>query len=298
MRPFIQRYPFFTFTALVLALQWAIVLFVKSRILPGEQPDSDELAHMVFRMRVFGPIVMVLLVSFYLEGTSGIRKLFSSFLHWRIPFKWYALALGWKFTMAAITLLIILVLYGIKPVWLSSDILDPLVTHIPFIVGIGLVEEITWVGFAVPRMQKRFNAFWTAVIVGNCWALWYLPMNLIDIGTPRGVSDLGFHVCLITLMVLCVFAYNTTRSGVVLLLMQMMGNTAFFIVPMLPNNLHDSLRIDVYAFVFVALAIAIIAIYGPKNLSRRQKYTWDDIADEERIPEQGRSVTERLLQRT
>jgi uncharacterized protein len=40
----------------------------------------------------------------------------------------------------------------------------------------GLGEELSWRGFALPRLLSRHNALAASLILGVLWALWHLPL--------------------------------------------------------------------------------------------------------------------------
>lgn len=282
MRAFIERYPVLVFVCTALAIQFSIVGFVFLTVPEGAEVNSVPLAHSVFRLRVFVPIILVTLLTYYLEDIKGVKKLYGSFFHWRVSAKWYAFAFSWKFIMGYAAIILAYFFYDAPLDWWIGDNLNGLINHIPFIIGIALVEETTWIRFSMTRMQMRYSAFWSAMIVGNCWAAWYLPMNLIDIGTPPIVPDIVFHSGVVSLMVLLIWVYNTTRSGTVLLFMQIMSNTVFFLIPVLPDDVVPIGRILAYAWIFVFIAVVIILVYGPENLSRRKRMRWDE--DQEPYP--------------
>lgn len=292
MRSFVSRYPVMVFVGIALAIQFAMIGWVHAFVPNGVSVDDVPKAHNVFRLRVFVPILLVTLITWYLEGAQGLRKLFGSFLHWKVPAKWYLLAVSWKFIMAFIAIALAFLFYGGAVDWYIPGKFGNLLAHMPFIVGIALVEETSWIRFSLTRMQSRFNAFWSCMIVGNCWATWYLPMNLIDIGTPLGVPDIVFHSGVVSLTFLLAWVYNSTRSGTVLLIMQILSNMAFFIVPVLPTEILPVHRIIMYAWIFVFVALTIILVFGVKDLSRQPRVRWDEDAEElEQIAEEEEPLT-------
>lgn len=276
MRVFVARYPVLVFIGLALAIQFAVVGFVWFIVPEGLEVSDVPLAHNVFRMRVFSPIILVTLITWYIEGTAGLKNLYGAYFHWRVPAKWYALAVGWKFIMAVIAIALAWLIWDVPTSWVTEGNTWNLLMHMPFIIGIAFVEETAWIRFSMTRMQMRFTAFWSAMIIGNCWATWYLPMNLIDIGTPLGVPDIVFHSGVVCLTVLLIWVYNTTRSGTVLLVMQIVSNMAFFWVPVLPDTQIPAYRIIAYSWIFVAVAITLVLVFGPQNISRRKRVRWDE----------------------
>jgi uncharacterized protein len=48
------------------------------------------------------------------------------------------------------------------------------------IIIVGLFEEVGWRGFALPRLQRRFDALWAVLVLGVIWAPWHLPELISD----------------------------------------------------------------------------------------------------------------------
>ncbi len=300
MRSFISRNPVFTFIFLTLAYQFFIVAVIAAILGPGEKIHDDPTAHMWFRIRVFGPLLFAVLITLYLEGSAGFKKLFASFLHWKVPAKWYLLAFSWKFlfTYAGLASLFIL---GMRdwPGFVVPNMfggtwenMRHLLANLGFIVGIAFVEETAWMKFSVTRLQQKYSAFTSCFIVGICWGLWYLPMLLLGDGVPDGYTWPMFMTSMLALTFLLGWTYNMTRSGTILLIMQTVSNCAFFIVPVLPAhwNLDDAYVNSFVAFNLLS-AIVLVLVYGPKQLGVRERAKWNDeeqLADQ--VEEEGTAV--------
>jgi hypothetical protein len=196
MRQFVAKYPVLVFTLLTLAYQFAVVGVVWARLGPGQHMHDDAFAHMVFRFRVFGPLVFAMLLTFYLEGGKGLRTLFEGFIHWKVPAKWYLLAFSWKFLFTYVGIgFLVLVGQAQWPGWVVDNFfggdlsnLKAWLSNLGFIVGIAFVEETAWMKFSVTRMQERYSALTSCLLVGIGWGLWYLAHAVDRRGCSRWIS--------------------------------------------------------------------------------------------------------------
>jgi len=277
---FVSRHPVTIFIALTLGFQLTIVLLAYGLMPAGSALHDYPQAHMVFRFRVFGPLVFAMGLTYFLEGRPGFVKLFSAFAKWRVPAQWYALAFSWKFIVTYIGLGI-LAITAMRP-WpgaIAEGFLPILLTNMPFIVGIAVVEETAWMKFCVLRLNERYSALRTSFIVGMCWGFWYLPMLILGEGVPDGIPWPVFLVSMFSLTVMLSWAYNETHSGLVLLIMQILSNCSFIMVPVLPGW-HDLDPAYVVAFVLVFFvgALAIVRYAGAQELnSKGLRARWSDV---------------------
>lgn len=285
MREFITRFPVLTFVLLTLGYQFVIVGVVWNMIPEGQSLHDDATAWMIFRFRVFGPLVFAVGLTWYLEGKAGLKHLFASFLRWKVPAKWYLIAFSWKFvfTWVGIGTLAILGIREWPGLFVDNIVtgnhsnLINLAKNLPFIVGIAFVEETSWMKFSVTRMQDRYKALPACLIVGVAWGLWYLPMLLVGEGVPDGYPWPVFLLSMICLTVLLGWTYNMTHSGTILLIMQTVSNCAFFLIPVLPG-LHamDATYVNSFVAANLASAILLVLIFGWRELGRGKRATWSE----------------------
>ncbi|HMN28121.1 MAG TPA: CPBP family intramembrane metalloprotease, partial [Caldilineaceae bacterium] len=103
-------------------------------------------------------------------------------LIWRVGIQWWAFALLFMIIPAVASLY----LFGGPPVDWSG--LRPLYSVVPSIIILtifaGIGEEFGWRGFALPRLQARYNALVASLIVGVLWGLWHLPLYFVE-GTSQ-----------------------------------------------------------------------------------------------------------------
>jgi len=60
--------------------------------------------------------------------------------------------------------------------WQWSALVQILTLFVPNLLGGPLGEEAGWRGFALPRLQRRFDPVSSALLLGFLWAGWHLPL--------------------------------------------------------------------------------------------------------------------------
>lgn len=299
MKAFVSRNPVAVFITLTLGYQVGVVLLARHLMAGTGDLHGHPLAHNVFRMRAFGPLFFAVAITLWLEGGAGLRRLFGSFFHWRVPAKWYVLALSWKAILGYIGISAA-VLLGLRafPPFTDWGFFPALLRNLPFIVAIAVVEETSWMKFGVTRLQAKYPAWRSCLTVGIGWGLWYVPMIFLREGVPSGVAWQAALLSMISLTFFLSWVYNETRSGTVLFVMQVISNCTFFAVPILPSGPDlDQTFAVAFALSFCALACFIIWRAGPKELclgGSRAKWgegtPTEDKAQEEAAPENGPMV--------
>jgi membrane protease YdiL (CAAX protease family) len=61
-----------------------------------------------------------------------------------------------------------------------ADVRAVVFTFLATVIIVGLFEEVGWRGFALPRLQRRLDALWAALVLGVLWAFWHLPELISD----------------------------------------------------------------------------------------------------------------------
>ncbi|TFG07232.1 MAG: CPBP family intramembrane metalloprotease [Promethearchaeota archaeon] len=136
-----------------------------------------------------------------------------------------------------------------------------------------LPEEISWRGYALDRLQKRWNATYSSIILGIFWGLWHWPMFLmvgtyqsgeLTIGSIRFWLNFVFGIIAVSIVMTWIYN-NTNRSTLSAILSHFMMNfTGEFL------NLMDIL--EYYKGIWtIIIAVLVVIIYGPKKLVRKSK---------------------------
>ena len=165
MRAFVTRNPVFTFVVLTWILQWGLIGVVMLITPAGLHVTEDETAHMVFRLRLIGPLLVCLAVTYYLEGGKGVGKLFAAYTRWKVPGRWYMLAFTWKFINAYLAIGFVFLIYGTFPGYYVDRFWEGWAINLPAIIYIALMEETSWMKFGVTRLQMRYNALTSALLI-------------------------------------------------------------------------------------------------------------------------------------
>lgn len=131
-----------------------------------------------------------------------------------------------------------------------------------------LPEEPGWRGYALDRLQSRWNAVTSSLILAIVWAAWHIPLFFIR-GTYQqaiGFGTTGFWLFMAGLIpetILMTWIYNNTkRSTLSAILFHFMTNfTGQFLDP--------AQGIAVFRLAWAAgIALAVMVIFG-RNLSKR-----------------------------
>jgi membrane protease YdiL (CAAX protease family) len=131
-----------------------------------------------------------------------------------------------------------------------------------------LPEELGWRGYALDRLQEKYGALVSSLILGIVWTLWHMPLffikgsyqNSLGWGTVAFwwyMSDKTFESILMT------WIYNhNQRSTLSAVLFHFMINFVGELFALTE-------RADFYQIVVWAMAaILVVLIWGPKTLAR------------------------------
>lgn len=173
---------------------------------------------------ILGVGVAAFLVTAATEGRAGVDDLLRRSLRWRVPARWYPIAV---LVVPAATTLIALAIYGTEALESPAD-------GWPHVLGVvlgvfvlqlilfQLAEEIGWTGFFQEQLHGRYGPLKLSAVVAFFWAVWHVPDFFVDEGwgAEQVVLALVFLVVEFVLLffarVLIVWLYYRTGRSVLL----------------------------------------------------------------------------------
>ncbi len=272
---FVQKYPLFSFFMLAIGLTW-IFMIIDALGSHGILPFRLPLPLMV--VMGYMPTLAAVLVAFWTKGREGVKNLLKKLFIARVGVGWYLFAI---FGMIGVYVLAILIqnVFGSGPdlPFISESAPNvPLwqlaLMSIPMFIVIGLVngEELAWRGFAIPRLQAKYSALTSSIIMGLLWSLFHLPLFFTKTGSSQAdMSFLSFTVSTVSITVLYTWLLNNTRGSVLLAyLFHAAQNTWSRIIAV--DHAATSINWTV-ALILLVLAVIVVLTNGAENLSH--KYT-------------------------
>jgi uncharacterized protein len=218
---FIARHPVLAFMVIGLGagfLTAAIRPIADAEILPFDLPLHGVVGG------VLGVGLGAFVVTAALAGRDGVIDLARRSVRWRVPVRWYLVAL---FTVPVGAMLISLAIYG--PRALASPaggwpraLAEVVAVFVLQLVLFQLAEEIGFTGFLQHHWQDRYHPMKLSLYVALLWAVWHVPDHFAEEGW--GVEALIsapiiFAIEFVSLFfarALFVWFYNVTAFSVLL----------------------------------------------------------------------------------
>lgn len=126
-------------------------------------------------------------------------------------------------------------------------------------------EEYGWRGYALAPLMSRFGALGASLLLGAVWGLWHLPLHFIEGTVQENIPVYQFILQQMVLAVFYTWLFANTRGAVsIAILFHTIANVVGAAVP---YWVTEQGRWTGFA-VQVAFAVAILAFWGPRRLSR------------------------------
>jgi CAAX protease family protein len=208
-----------------------------------------------------GPFLGAVTVLSFTSGWSGIKSLFRSMTQWRVPLRWWALAILGPVVLSGLATLLNVALGAPMPTadelsdWTNIAPTALLILLVP-IIG-GAWEEPGWRGFSLPRLLEARSPLVASLILGSIWAVWHLPVYFVD---DQHWSDL---VLVVLATIAFTWFFQNVGQGVLLaMVVHAMNNTVSgeYFSQMFDGS--DSTRQSWMLVVVWGIAAAFVVRYG------------------------------------
>jgi uncharacterized protein len=217
----IARHPVLAFMVIGLGagfLTAAIRPIADAEVLPFDLPLHGFLGSLL------GVGLAAFVVTAALAGRDGVVDLARRSVRWRVPVRWYLVAL---FTVPVGATLISLAIYGPRALaspaggW-PGALAEVAAVFLLQLVLFQLAEEIGFTGFLQHHWQDRYHPVKLTLYVALLWAVWHVPDHFAEEGwgvealIPAPVVFILGFVSLFFARALFVWFYNVTGSSVLL----------------------------------------------------------------------------------
>jgi membrane protease YdiL (CAAX protease family) len=175
-------------------------------------------------LTVWSPGLAAMLIVWRMSGGPGVAALFRPLASWRVPVRWYLLALMlepakwlvafWIDRLAGQS-------YEMGPTLLAQTFGSAAAFMIPvaivFTLPNALGEELGWRAFALPRLQERHGALAASVILGLFWGIWHIPMwAAFRSSEPDWLPILLMVINMIPVAIVLTWLFNRTGGSLLI----------------------------------------------------------------------------------
>jgi membrane protease YdiL (CAAX protease family) len=209
-----------------------------------------------------GPFAAGIAMTYLVDGKPGLRGLVSRMLVWRVGLRWYAAAL------LIFPALILGTLWTLG-IFVSPDFAPGFVAFgIPAGLLAGAVEEVGWMGFAFPRMERKFGTWRAVIYLAVLHGVWHAMPGYLGEADSFGVYWLPRFVAMwiaamAAMRILLVWIHSNTGS---LFMAQLThaSSTGCLVSfgPVAISPAQGTLWFAAYAVVLWLPAAVVIARYG------------------------------------
>ncbi len=171
-----------------------------------------------------GPMVAAIIMSVVSDGNEGLREILQSSTRWRVPLKWYGLAVLVPFAFLGFAILTNPIFkYQIPPFGdlLKTDEFGSL--GLPYwvasIVFYGFGEEVGLRGYALPKLIAiGLDPAKASAIFSLFWAAWHLPLFFYGtlLGSMSPPMIVGWYLSLLLSSYLITWMWQSSRRSILI----------------------------------------------------------------------------------
>ncbi|MCW7493013.1 CPBP family intramembrane metalloprotease [Leptospira sp. 2 VSF19] len=222
-----------------------------------------------------GPLSAAFILNKLEYGDIGVKNLLSRMFQWRVHWFWYFIAIFSPFVLLVFATTLNYFNNGkFSFDGLGRSLEFPNFGIVSFflynVIIYGFGEETGWRGYALPKLQKKWNAFSSTVILTFLWALWHAPLFLYRPSfMAMDVSGIfGWFMSLFTGAILLTWLYNSSRGSILMVALFHGTIDIVFTSDSIETNI-----MNITGFLLVVFALIVLGLTGCKNLSKVDRQT-------------------------
>jgi membrane protease YdiL (CAAX protease family) len=266
MRTWIKKRPLLSFFVLTFALAFGttftgIYLDPEATVVPWS---------LEWFLNAFSPTISALVISAVIGGWPEVKRLLSGFTRWNVGLRWY-LAAAFLF-LGPLAFALIYIALGNPPTGIEPGVTTAaILSQVLFTLFSGpLAEEAGWRGFALPRLQERYNAFASSLILGVIWFSWHIPLYFKPGSSQQGIPVPVYLMLVVTLGIFFTWLYNNSKGSLIITVLAhfsfnlsggFIAGTLGLLPPMILYVAAGSL--------LVLSVVGVVVYFGVRTLSRK-----------------------------
>ncbi|MFZ2147610.1 MAG: CPBP family intramembrane glutamic endopeptidase [Sedimentisphaerales bacterium] len=262
----LKKHPVISFYLIAFAISW-LGWAPQVAASHGLSAFQNPFFQFLLILPAFGPALAAIIVVNILSGKTGSKDLLASLLRWRVGVIWYMLAL---FGPVALLLgaVVLDILFSDKTPNFGRFGTETWSTGL-VALAIALLsnpwEEVGWRGFALAKLQLRYSACVSTLIVGILWSLWHLPLFWTKGHPMSTLPFLPWLVGVIAAAFIYTWLYNSSKGS---LLIVSLFHISFNTVGSTLATIHTGSHLSLVA-VSGLVAVFLLVTCGPAHLSCR-----------------------------
>jgi membrane protease YdiL (CAAX protease family) len=281
VEPLIKQHQLAAFFIATLLYSWAFWVPYVLLLRPQDQNSTITITptSILFQsLGAIGPSLVAYLLIRFIYGHERLNQIKAKYWQWNVHAKWYLVAI---FLIPALSLVALLWHYfaagsEIFPEGSVARDMIAQIGYLGFLVALPLVfisqifssplfEELGWRGFALPKLQTKYSALPSSIVVGLMWGLWQLPLTM-----ALGFSVSVYFLRIVSHSILFTWLFNNTNGSMLIaLLFHASLNVSLSLL-----SPHDDV---VLTLVTVAAAALMALLAGYRDLAKAKKYTWESV---------------------
>ena len=261
LKAFIKRHQLISMYILLFVMAWSVLIpqaLYSQGLLAAPVPMFLDI------LTGWAPGIAAVVIAAVVTGRSGVRQLLQRFLVWRVGVQWYLIAF---FLLALLILggIGLHVLFGgaMPTIPAAGAPLWKIALAFLLFVALGFLlntEEIAWRGFALPRLQGRYNVLVACLLLAVPEVALHLPLFwLKDNPFYQTVGLFWFSAFSVALVFIYAYIFNRTKGSLLIVTILHASQNAW------ANLLSDNTARPFQFTVALAWMIAIALIFFTKG---------------------------------